>query len=133
MPGREIPALVLALIPELILLALRRLRRGRHRRRRRKGPPPWETSLIDIFAVDRGKEPPTVWITQLPCLQGADALLLLTEWQEFADKSPARIKELLAAPVVFDGRNVFAPSVMEAAGFYYESIGRPTARPIAST
>ena len=66
-------------------------------------------------------------------LQGADALLLLTEWQEFADKSPARIKELLAAPVVFDGRNVFAPSVMEAAGFYYESIGRPTARPIAST
>ena len=56
---------------------------------------------------------------------GADALLIVTEWSQFASVSLDRIKELLTQPVIFDGRNMFPIETMRAAGFYYESIGRP--------
>ncbi|HSW66510.1 MAG TPA: UDP-glucose/GDP-mannose dehydrogenase family protein [Bacillota bacterium] len=57
-------------------------------------------------------------------LQGADALLIATEWGVFRAASPEAIKQALAQPVVFDGRNIFDPEVMRSAGFYYASIGR---------
>jgi len=58
-------------------------------------------------------------------LQGADACLVLTEWEDFATLDLARVKKLLRYPIVVDGRNLFKPAQMEAAGLNYYSVGRP--------
>jgi UDPglucose 6-dehydrogenase len=58
--------------------------------------------------------------------KGADALLILTEWKEFANLDLVRIKRLLRSPIVLDGRNVFSHTEMAEAGLSYHSIGRPT-------
>jgi UDPglucose 6-dehydrogenase len=59
----------------------------------------------------------------------ADALLVLTEWQEFKDLDLARIRGSLRYPIVIDGRNLFRPEEMEKHGFIYLSIGRPDVVP----
>ncbi len=58
------------------------------------------------------------------CLEGADALLIHTEWQPYRFPDFARMKELLNEPVVFDGRNLYRPEKLEEHGFEYYSIGR---------
>jgi UDPglucose 6-dehydrogenase len=58
-------------------------------------------------------------------LEGADACLVLTEWEDFSALDLKRIKSLLHYPIVVDGRNLFKPAQMEAAGLNYYSIGRP--------
>jgi UDPglucose 6-dehydrogenase len=58
-------------------------------------------------------------------MQGADAMALLTEWNEFRALDPARIRALLKTPIVIDLRNVYSPADMVAAGLDYRSIGRP--------
>jgi len=58
-------------------------------------------------------------------MEGADALLILTEWKEFANLDLVRIKHLLRSPIVLDGRNVFSQAEMAEAGLSYFSIGRP--------
>jgi UDPglucose 6-dehydrogenase len=55
----------------------------------------------------------------------ADALLILTEWKEFAEIDLARLKHQLRFPIVVDGRNLFAPQQMASLGFNYISMGRP--------
>lgn len=55
----------------------------------------------------------------------ADALLILTEWPEFADLDLNRVRNLLRSPIVVDGRNLYRPDRMMAAGLDYISIGRP--------
>ncbi len=57
-------------------------------------------------------------------LTGADALVIVTEWNEFREPDFGRIKKLLRNPVVFDGRNIYSPEQMRAHGFTYYSIGR---------
>lgn len=57
-------------------------------------------------------------------LTGADALAIITEWNEFREPDFARIKKLLRNPVIFDGRNIYNPEQMRAHGFTYASIGR---------
>jgi UDPglucose 6-dehydrogenase len=57
-------------------------------------------------------------------LEGAAALLILTEWNEFRRPDFARIKRLLKEPVIFDGRNIFEPKELQRRGFKYYSIGR---------
>ena len=57
-------------------------------------------------------------------LKGADALAIVTEWHEFREPDFVRMKALLKQPVIFDGRNLYAPSAMQALGFAYLSIGR---------
>ena len=57
-------------------------------------------------------------------LKGADALAIVTEWQEFREPDFARIKKLMRAPVIFDGRNIYQREQMKALGFTYFSIGR---------
>lgn len=59
-------------------------------------------------------------------LQGADGLVIVTEWNEFRNPDFNKIKEALKQPVIFDGRNVFSLERMTELGFYYESIGRDT-------
>lgn len=57
-------------------------------------------------------------------LKNADALLIMTEWNEFRNPDFDKIKSALKNPVVFDGRNIFTPSKMKESGFVYYSIGR---------
>ncbi len=64
--------------------------------------------------------------TNYEALEGAEALLILTEWNEFRRPDFARMKQLLRQPVVFDGRNLYEPSEMGDLGFIYTSIGRKT-------
>lgn len=56
--------------------------------------------------------------------EGADALLVMTEWNEFRSPDWKRIKDLLAAPVLFDGRNIYSLQDMDRQGWTYFSIGR---------
>ncbi len=60
-------------------------------------------------------------------MEGADALAILTEWNEFRALDLQRAKSLLKAPVVIDYRNIYRPEEMAAAGFRYVSVGRPAA------
>jgi UDPglucose 6-dehydrogenase len=62
---------------------------------------------------------------------GADALLILTEWEEFATLDLDRLHKQLKYPIVIDGRNLYDPDVMAARGFTYYSIGRAAAVPAA--
>jgi UDPglucose 6-dehydrogenase len=58
-------------------------------------------------------------------LDGADALLIMTEWNEFRRPDFERMKQLLKHPVIFDGRNLYEPAEMKQRGFTYYSVGRP--------
>ncbi len=57
-------------------------------------------------------------------IKGANALLLLTEWEEFASLDLSRVKSLMANPIIVDGRNIFDPEKVRPLGFEYYSIGR---------
>jgi UDPglucose 6-dehydrogenase len=62
-------------------------------------------------------------------LDGADGVVILTEWNEFRALDTARMKSLLKAPLMVDLRNIYRPGQMAAAGFTYASVGRATASP----
>ena len=59
----------------------------------------------------------------------ADALLILTEWEEFASLDLKRLRAELKYPIVIDGRNLYDPEMMAASGFTYYSVGRPSSNP----
>lgn len=61
-------------------------------------------------------------------LEGAEALVIVTEWLEYRRPDFQRMKTLLKDPVVFDGRNLYDPERMEARGFTYHSVGRRAVR-----
>jgi len=58
-------------------------------------------------------------------LSGADALLIVTEWNEFREPDFARMKKALKQPLIFDGRNLYQSAQVRGLGFTYHSIGRP--------
>ncbi len=62
-------------------------------------------------------------------LDGADGVVILTEWNEFRALDIARVKSLLKQPLMVDLRNIYKPAQMAAAGFTYVSVGRATVRP----
>ena len=62
--------------------------------------------------------------TAMAALEGADALVIVTEWKEFRSPDLERMKSLMRTPVVFDGRNILEPGDVRAAGFEYSGIGR---------
>ena len=57
-------------------------------------------------------------------LDGADALAVVTEWNEFREPDFAKMRKLMKSPIVFDGRNIYSRELMRANGFTYYSIGR---------
>ena len=59
--------------------------------------------------------------------EGADALLILTDWKEFTRLDLQRLNLVLKFPIIIDGRNLYKPSVMHEHGFTYVSVGRPAA------
>ncbi len=58
-------------------------------------------------------------------LEKADALAVVTEWNEFRRPNFARMRELLSRPIIFDGRNIYTPTEIRKHGFTYVSIGSP--------
>ena len=62
----------------------------------------------------------------MEAVDGADALLVITEWSEFRHPDLDELKQRLSAPVIFDGRNIFAADKMDEAGFTYFGIGTGT-------
>jgi UDPglucose 6-dehydrogenase len=56
--------------------------------------------------------------------EGCDALMVLTEWNEFKQLDLQRLKDIMKQPVIFDGRNIYDPAQMSAAGFQYRGLGR---------
>ncbi|MEW6056835.1 MAG: UDP-glucose/GDP-mannose dehydrogenase family protein [Bdellovibrionota bacterium] len=62
--------------------------------------------------------------TPYEALKDADALVVVTEWSEFRNPDFKRMKSLLKNPLIFDGRNIYAPETMRELGFSYQGIGR---------
>ncbi len=58
-------------------------------------------------------------------LEGADALVIVTEWNEFRAPNFERMKKMMAGAVIFDGRNIYSPAEIARHGFVYFAIGRP--------
>ncbi len=78
------------------------------------------------FAQSFGNHPSVTYTeTNYDALEGADALVICTEWNEFRRPNYKRMKELLRQPVIFDGRNILDRATLSAEGFTYYSIGRP--------
>jgi len=88
-----------------------------------------EIKAFDPAAMDRARQVLGDRITYVPdayaAAEGADALLILTEWKEFVNLDLPRIRHLLRSPIVIDGRNLFSRAEMTEAGLNYHSIGRP--------
>jgi UDPglucose 6-dehydrogenase len=63
------------------------------------------------------------------CLTGADALVIVTEWEQFRALDLPRVKHLMQTPIVVDLRNIYRPENMAALGFRYTCIGQPVVRP----
>jgi UDPglucose 6-dehydrogenase len=98
---------------------------------------PLITALIDQGAVVRAYDPESMQQArgELPdiqycadaylCAKGADALVIVTEWEQFRALDLKRLKAELKQPIVVDLRNIYRPDEMAAYGFTYDSIGRP--------
>ena len=94
------------------------------------------TALEDAGAIVRGFDPegmkqarevmPGLQLTEnaYACIDGADAMVIVTEWNEFRALDLQRVKSLLKAPVVVDLRNIYRPEEMARLGFTYSSVGR---------
>ncbi len=65
----------------------------------------------------------------LDAVKGAEALILATEWKEFASVPLEEVKKAMHTPLVFDGRNFFDPATMAELGFTYRAVGRPEIAP----
>jgi UDPglucose 6-dehydrogenase len=63
------------------------------------------------------------------CAEGADALVIVTEWDLFRALDLERLKAVLARPIVVDLRNIYRPDEMTRRGFTYVSVGRPAEEP----
>ena len=74
-----------------------------------------------MFAGTQGLSYPSA---AMAALEGADALLIATEWKEFRSPDFEAIRGALKQPVIFDGRNLYEPKMLRALGFEYFAIGR---------
>ncbi len=85
-------------------------------------------TAFDPVATDAARRVLSGRVTFAPhlydALEGADGLFVVTEWNEFRHPDWARVKGLLKQPVVFDGRNVYAPKKLRELGFTYYGVGR---------
>jgi UDPglucose 6-dehydrogenase len=83
---------------------------------------------FDPVAMTTAKEacsaPFTAATSALDAVTGADALAIVTEWNEFRSPDLSELKAKLKTPVIFDGRNILEPNKVRAAGFHYFCIGR---------
>jgi UDPglucose 6-dehydrogenase len=93
-----------------------------------------QVSVYDPKGMERAREISKIKSARfcesaLDAVDGAEALVIATEWAEFANVDLAVVKEKMTTPIVFDGRNLFDPSTMAKVGFRYHSIGRTPVTP----
>jgi len=92
-----------------------------------------KVTAYDPAAMERAREVLTAKVefasSPYEAACGADALLILTEWEEFANLDFARLRKELRYPIVIDGRNLYDPEVMSNQGFTYYSVGRAACHP----
>ena len=94
-----------------------------------------QVSVYDPKGMERAREVAEIKVarfcnTALEAVDGAEALIIATEWEEFANVDLAVVKETMTTPIVFDGRNLFDPPTMAKLGFRYYSIGRNPVTPV---
>ncbi len=82
---------------------------------------PRAASRVEALYGDRLTYHPQAYLP----LEGAEALIIATEWNEFRRPDFDRMRRLMAQPVIFDGRNLFEPDRMSQRGFTYFCVGRP--------
>jgi len=93
-------------------------------------------TAYDPAAMDRAQAelPPSAQMRyatdSYSAAKDADALLILTDWREFAELDLEKLNATLRYPIVVDGRNLYDPQAMAEHGFTYMSIGRPAAKPV---
>ena len=81
----------------------------------------------DPKAMDKAKAllPDVAYVEDMNAVaDGCDALVIATEWDDFKKLDTERARKAMTHPILFDGRNLFDPKEMEAAGWIYKSIGR---------
>jgi UDPglucose 6-dehydrogenase len=95
------------------------------------------TALQDMGATIRAYDPvgmdearkflPDVKFTKGPyaCAEGADAIVIVTEWEQFRSLDFRHLKRIMTRPVLVDLRNVYRPEEVAQHGFVYASVGRP--------
>src|SRR5229473_2352560 len=91
-------------------------------------------TAYDPKGMERAREVKTIEgvafaASALEAIDGAEALIIATEWSEFANVDLALVKERMVTPIVFDGRNLFDSETMGQLGFRYHSIGRASITP----
>ena len=91
-----------------------------------------EVRAFDPAGMDEGRRllDGVAWcLDSYDAMAGADAVVILTEWNEFRALDLARARGLLKTPLIVDLRNIYDPGEVAAAGFRYVSVGRPAAAP----
>jgi UDPglucose 6-dehydrogenase len=93
-----------------------------------------QVSVYDPKGMERARETGAIkgarfCETALEATEDAEALVVATEWPEFANVDLATVRERMSTPIVFDGRNLFDPTTMAKFGFRYHSIGRSPVKP----
>ena len=89
-----------------------------------------DITVFDPKAMDKAKELLSVAKkikfaeSALAAAEGAEALVIATEWPEFAAVDLAELRERMRTPLIFDGRNIFDPAAAANFGFQYRGIGR---------
>ena len=90
-----------------------------------------DVTAYDPKAMEKFKELPVsskVKLAESPleAARGAEALIIATEWAEFASINLEELRDIMRAPLIFDGRNLLDPTAAQAYGFQYRGIGRGT-------
>jgi UDPglucose 6-dehydrogenase len=93
-----------------------------------------QVSVYDPKGMERAREVAEIKAarfcnTAIEAVERAEALVIATEWEEFANVDLAVVKQKMTTPIVFDGRNLFDPPTMAKVGFRYHSIGRNPVTP----
>jgi UDPglucose 6-dehydrogenase len=91
-------------------------------------------TVYDPKAMEKAREAKAITgaifaSSALEATDGAEALIIATEWAEFANVDLEIVKGKMTTPIVFDGRNLFDPGTMAKLGFHYHSIGRASVKP----
>ena len=92
-----------------------------------------DPEAIEVAKKSLGNDKALKYFTdKYEALDGADALIIVTDWSEYRTPDFELMKQKLHAPVIFDGRNLYEPAALSAQGFYYDSLGRITTKPTNS-
>ena len=84
----------------------------------------YDPVAMEGFKKIFGKEKNLKYAPAMTAVKGADALMLLTEWEEFAKADMKKVKSLMRVPALIDGRNFYDPAKMKKLGFLYRGVGR---------